>query len=166
MSILTNIILIALTAGRIWWIRRDARVLSESASIRIYNTVITIILESGAIYCFSVLIFVIFVSSVDNKMMLSVLRAAMPQIVNIAPALIIVRVGLGRAFEDTADSEHGRTRRAPLSTFNIQSLAPSVIIDIRATREGENVSLPDHEKRAYELHASFQPSGAIESEVP
>ncbi|KAJ7438565.1 hypothetical protein B0H11DRAFT_589180 [Mycena galericulata] len=170
MSILTNVVLIALTAGRIWWIRRDARVLSESALIRTYNTVVAIILESGAIYCLTVLVYVICVSSVDNSpLVLYVFPSAMLQIVNIAPALIIVRVGLGRAFEDTAGSEHGRVRRALLSTFGIQAPAPSAIIDIRPTREDENVSLSEHEKPAYELHASSQgPSGPIGfgTEVP
>ncbi|KAJ7480290.1 hypothetical protein B0H11DRAFT_2025631 [Mycena galericulata] len=167
LGILTNIILIALTAGRIWWIRRDARVLSESASIRIYNTVIAIILESGAIYCFTVLVYVICISSIDSPLMLNVFPAAMLQIVNIVPTLIIVRVGLGRGFEDTVVSEHGRkafprARRAPLSTFELQAPAPSSIIDIRAIREDENVSLSEHGKPDYELHSSSQgPSGQI-----
>ncbi|KAJ7480297.1 hypothetical protein B0H11DRAFT_2280613 [Mycena galericulata] len=157
MGILTNIILMALTAGRIWWIRRDARVLSESASVRTYNIVIAIILESGAIYCFTVLVYVICdsVSSVGNSSKISILWAALPQIVNIAPTLIILRVGLGRAFEDTAGSEHGREAfphavRPPRSTLELQARAPSAIIDIRATREDDNVSLSEQDKRAYE----------------
>ncbi|KAJ7480294.1 hypothetical protein B0H11DRAFT_2280610 [Mycena galericulata] len=176
MIILTNVILMALTAGRIWWIRRDARVLSESASIRTYNTVIAIILESGAVYCFSVLSFVISesVSNGHSDLVNSVFRSALPQIVNIAPTIIIVRVGLGRALEGGTGSEHTRkafphARRAPLSTFEIQSPAPSAIIYIRGNREDKNVSFSEQEKRAYELHASSQgPSGAIGfgTEVP
>ncbi|KAJ7466677.1 hypothetical protein B0H11DRAFT_2239847 [Mycena galericulata] len=174
MNILTNIILMALTAGRIWWIRRDACVLSESAAIRAYNTVISIILESGAIYCFSVLIFLICVSvsSVNNQLMTIVFLAAAMQ--NIASTLIIVRVGLGRAFEDTAGSEHGREAfpravRPPRSPFELQAPAPSAIIDIRATREVDNVSLSEQDKRAYELHPSSKgPFGAIgvDTEMP
>ncbi|KAJ7466679.1 hypothetical protein B0H11DRAFT_2048499 [Mycena galericulata] len=169
MGILTNVILMALTAGRIWWSRRDARVLSESAFIRTYNTVIAImydpLLLSGIGVGSNLLL-----HRLDNTVFL----AALPQIVNIAPTLIIVRVGLGRAFEDTARSEHGgkvfpRVRQNSLSTFVIRAPATSAIIDIRATREDENVSLPEHDERAYELRASSQgPSGAIGfgTEVP
>ncbi|KAJ7480285.1 hypothetical protein B0H11DRAFT_2233407 [Mycena galericulata] len=176
MSALTNIILIGLTAGRIWWIRRDACALSESAAVRAYNTVIAIILESGAIYCFSVLIFLICVSvsSVNNQLITIVFLAAVPQIMNIASTLIIVRVGLGRAFEDTAGSEHGREAfphavRPPRSTLELQARVPSAIIDIRATREDDNVSLSEQDKRAYELHPSSKgPSGAmgVDTEIP
>ncbi|KAJ6463108.1 hypothetical protein DFH09DRAFT_1227578 [Mycena vulgaris] len=91
MGVLTNVVLMTLTAGRIWWIRRDARVLLESASLRRYNTVIAIILESGAIYCLSIVLYVISYSFRGTKLILlnNFFDGAMPQIVNIAPVLII-----------------------------------------------------------------------------
>ncbi|KAJ7604720.1 hypothetical protein DFH06DRAFT_1150938 [Mycena polygramma] len=58
MALLTHIVLVSLT-GRIWWIRRDARVL-ESAHTKTYNTVIAIILESGAMYLIGNITWLIF----------------------------------------------------------------------------------------------------------
>ncbi|KAJ7679392.1 major facilitator superfamily domain-containing protein [Mycena polygramma] len=40
----TNVLLMGLTAGRIWWIRRDASLVLESAHVRRYNTAIAIII--------------------------------------------------------------------------------------------------------------------------
>ncbi|KAJ6563358.1 hypothetical protein DFH09DRAFT_1159005 [Mycena vulgaris] len=102
MVILTNVMLMALTAGRIWWIHRDARILLESASLRRCNTVIAIILESGAIYCLSLVLYVISYSFVDPKLtpLNRILEGALPQIVNIAPVLIITHYSL---FAGTGD---------------------------------------------------------------
>ncbi|KAJ7783978.1 hypothetical protein DFH07DRAFT_789743 [Mycena maculata] len=167
MSVVTNVALMALTAGRIWWIRRDACVLLESASVRMYTTVIAIILESGALYCISVLIYVISISVLnqDNDM-IAVFRAAMPQIMNIAPTLIIVRVGLGHGVRvdevrANSDREHRALPRvpfgAPAATFGVRAPArdqASFVIDIRAAREndndneaGDNISLSELGKR-------------------
>ncbi|KAJ7783984.1 hypothetical protein DFH07DRAFT_789772, partial [Mycena maculata] len=167
MSVVTNVALMALTAGRIWWIRRDACVLLESASVRMYTTVIAIILESGALYCISVLIYVISISVLnqDNDM-IAVFRAAMPQIMNIAPTLIIVRVGLGHGVRvdevrANSDREHRALPRvpfgAPAATFEVRAPArdqASFVIDIRAARDndndneaGDNISLSELGKR-------------------
>ncbi|KAJ7616324.1 hypothetical protein DFH06DRAFT_1145596 [Mycena polygramma] len=59
MAIATNVSLMVLTAGRIWWIRRDACLVLEPAHVRKYNTAIAIILESGAIYCLAGVAFLI-----------------------------------------------------------------------------------------------------------
>ncbi|KAF7375385.1 hypothetical protein MSAN_00426100 [Mycena sanguinolenta] len=96
MVLLTNVMLLTLTAGRIWWIRRDAILVLESAHVRKYDTVVAIILESGAIYCLSIICFLISISvSSDDTAITQIFRSALPQIMNIAPTLIIVRVGVG-----------------------------------------------------------------------
>ncbi|KAJ7463296.1 hypothetical protein FB451DRAFT_1266081 [Mycena latifolia] len=138
MSVLTNVVLMALTAGRIWWIRRDARVLLESPTVHKYNTVIAIILESGSIYCLCVTIYVIFVSLRDIGSfvpLISILRGAMPQIMNIAPTLIIVRVGLGHSVEDTTSNRLvlPRLRAGGMApSFTERAQNPSFVINIRA----------------------------------
>ncbi|KAJ7436045.1 hypothetical protein FB451DRAFT_1571223 [Mycena latifolia] len=132
LSVVTNLVLMALTAGRIWWIRRDASVLAASAQwARRYETVIAIILESGAIYCFSVVLYVIVVSVLNPEKfspLVNVARGAVPQIMNIAPALIVVRTGLGYNVDNAATEP--RTRPSPPPTPG-RSLSTSVIV-IRA----------------------------------
>ncbi|KAJ6513691.1 hypothetical protein C8R47DRAFT_1206997 [Mycena vitilis] len=108
MALLTHILLVGLT-GRIWWVRRDARVLElEAAHARRYNAVIAIILESGAMYLIGNTTWLIFssISSQDSPSTLSspdvlLVRLSIPQIMNIIPILTIVRLGLRR---DSADS--------------------------------------------------------------
>ncbi|KAF7328276.1 hypothetical protein MVEN_02567500 [Mycena venus] len=103
--ILTNLTLMALTAGRIWWIRCDVVTVLDPAVTRTYDTAIAMILESGAIYCISIILYLIAVARLkDSLPAISVFRAAIPQIMNIAPILILVRVGSGRSVE-TSSSE-------------------------------------------------------------
>ncbi|KAJ7664876.1 hypothetical protein B0H17DRAFT_1211140 [Mycena rosella] len=144
MSVLTNVLLMALTAGRIWWIQRAAWVLSESVCVRRYNTVIAIILESGAIYCVSVGAYMISVSVLNPQRfnpLITVFGGTVPQIMNIAPTLIVVRVGLGYANggKDTSSvstmQQRQTTRR--ISAGTVRCPANSVVIDIRAARDRE-----------------------------
>ncbi|KAJ7878685.1 hypothetical protein B0H13DRAFT_972109 [Mycena leptocephala] len=85
-TILTNIVLMGLTAGRIWWTRRDARIILESVHVHRYNTAL--------------------------PSFIPIFGVALTQIMNIAPTLMIVRVGLGRTDQDTPDPEEQRRRRA------------------------------------------------------
>ncbi|KAJ7510723.1 hypothetical protein B0H11DRAFT_1955915 [Mycena galericulata] len=144
MSVLTNTVLMALTAGRIWWIRRDASILSDSAGVRRYTTVIAIILESGAIYCVCVIIYVVVISVLNPgnfTPLVDIFRGAIPQIMNIAPTLIIVRVGLGYGSEETVKFSDRRTAitspaRSVFAGHNPpQSL--SQVIDISARRDSD-----------------------------
>ncbi|KAJ7798028.1 hypothetical protein B0H14DRAFT_3492974 [Mycena olivaceomarginata] len=85
-------------SGGIWWIRRDVVSALEPCITRVYGTVIAMILESGAIYCISIILYLISVvrlNKPDSLPAISVFRAAIPQIMNIAPILILVRVGSG-----------------------------------------------------------------------
>ncbi|KAJ7894783.1 hypothetical protein B0H13DRAFT_2525160 [Mycena leptocephala] len=59
-AVATSMLLMCLTAGRIWYIRREAR--SEVVGQIFYprrDTVIAMILESGAIYCISIIVWVV-----------------------------------------------------------------------------------------------------------
>ncbi|KAJ7309271.1 hypothetical protein DFH08DRAFT_944213 [Mycena albidolilacea] len=98
---------VATAAGRIWWIRRDVVSALEPSIMRVYGTVIAMILESGAIYCMSIVLYLIFVlrlNKPDSLPAIPVFRAAIPQIMNIAPILILVRVGSGSSVGDETNS--------------------------------------------------------------
>ncbi|KAJ7194479.1 hypothetical protein B0H12DRAFT_1226792 [Mycena haematopus] len=149
MVIVTNVVLMTLTAGRIWWIRRDAIIVLESAYVRKYDTVVAIILESGAIYCFSIIIFLISVSvsKSDNAPITQIFRSSLPQIMNIAPTLIIVRVGMshtvgGGISEDRCLPQEQLT--APVGHSGSNS--SSFVIDIGVRQEcdlGAGISMSD-----------------------
>ncbi|KAJ7627886.1 hypothetical protein B0H17DRAFT_1187974 [Mycena rosella] len=146
-SLVTNVVLMALTAGRIWWIRRDARILLKSTSVHRYTTLIAMILESGAIYCLILILYVVCASiwGAENfSPLISILRGALPQIVNIAQIMMMVRVGMARSVEATSSDglvlPRARAERAaPVFTGH----ASSVVIDIHAShdRQGEGISL-------------------------
>ncbi|KAJ7807122.1 hypothetical protein B0H14DRAFT_3483525 [Mycena olivaceomarginata] len=67
MIILTNLMLMALTAGHIWWIQRNVITLLEPSVTRTYDTVIAMILESGTIYCISLLLYLIAVVRLNKQ---------------------------------------------------------------------------------------------------
>ncbi|KAJ7443172.1 hypothetical protein B0H11DRAFT_2345285 [Mycena galericulata] len=159
MNLVTNLLLTFLMAGRIWWIRRGVTIHLESAyagsyNARTYDTVIAIILESGAIYCISILAYVVVVSVWDplrdtDSIAINVLGAALTQIINIVPLLIIVRVGLERTVSETETPvkrtggsrpfPHGGAHRTmPVSTFEIR-----VSRSEATTHEGDTVSLEE-----------------------
>ncbi|KAJ7226417.1 hypothetical protein C8J57DRAFT_1585728 [Mycena rebaudengoi] len=162
-TILTNMVLMGLTAGRIWWIRRDARIILESVHVHRYNTAIAIMyvhhshvlnkaynlssLESGAIYCLSIFLYVIAISLLSNTSpVIPIFGVAVTQIMNIAPTLMIVRVGLGRTDQDTTDLEEQGQRRAfgfprarpaaarDTPTFGVRRVT-STVIDITAAHD-------------------------------
>ncbi|KAJ7692921.1 hypothetical protein B0H17DRAFT_1179207 [Mycena rosella] len=100
-TLMTNAMLMALTAGRIWWIARGARAIMGPAVVRRYRTVIAIILESGVLYCTPGLLYLIFLAVSPASTV--VIFAALAQVVGIAPTIIVVRVGLGDSV-DSVDS--------------------------------------------------------------
>ncbi|KAJ7309289.1 hypothetical protein DFH08DRAFT_1049926 [Mycena albidolilacea] len=103
MMISTNLMLMAMTAGRIWWIRHDVVSALEPSATRVYDTIIAMILESGAIYCISILLYLVsvrYMKRQDSLPTSSVFRAAIPQIMNIAPILLLVRADSGSSAGD------------------------------------------------------------------
>ncbi|KAJ7779694.1 hypothetical protein B0H16DRAFT_1499611 [Mycena metata] len=107
MIVLTNLTLMTLTAGRIWSIRRDVVTVLGPSVTRTYDTVIAMILESGAIYCISIILYLIavwYLNKQDSFPATTVFRAVLPQIMNIAPILIIVRVGSWPGGDETSSS--------------------------------------------------------------
>ncbi|KAJ6582020.1 hypothetical protein B0H19DRAFT_1117291 [Mycena capillaripes] len=102
-GVLTNLILMTLTAGRIWWIQQQARTICGRENIfkRRYGMALTLVLESGAIYCLFGLLMANFGSHNSPLVARAIFDAVANQGVNILPTLIVVRVGLGHNIQDT-----------------------------------------------------------------
>ncbi|KAJ7132949.1 hypothetical protein C8R46DRAFT_1140104 [Mycena filopes] len=117
-QVLTNLLLTALTAGRIWWTRRKLRVLGgETRLMQRCSTAVAMLpvfssdtrdtgannfcrLESSALYF--VMVFTFFLMSMAGSASIPILWCATVQLMNILPALVIVRVSLARS----VDSDH------------------------------------------------------------
>ncbi|KAF7307569.1 hypothetical protein MIND_00551700 [Mycena indigotica] len=100
LGVLTNLVLVGLTAGRILFTRHRARQLGIQADVvRKYNNATAMILESGAIISVWTVIYVILRSMNVPDTVWRAFRGGLPQLLNIVPTLIIVRVGLGHAID-------------------------------------------------------------------
>ncbi|KAJ6568058.1 hypothetical protein DFH09DRAFT_1314043 [Mycena vulgaris] len=106
MATFTNLVLLALTAGRILWMRREAFYagLDDTCRTR-YRSAVTIILESGAIYCVcAVLLTITFsIRPLTWSVAYGITLGTSLQAINIAPTLTVVRIGLGHNTDDPID---------------------------------------------------------------
>ncbi|KAJ6470714.1 hypothetical protein DFH09DRAFT_1220697, partial [Mycena vulgaris] len=113
LNLLTNFVMMGLTAGRIWWVTRAQRAVLGPEFMPVYNAAIAIILESGAIYCCG-LVFQVVALSVQNSYQIPVYlsHGMIGQLVNIVPTLIVVRVGLGHTIPtaNTNTTSNSRSR--------------------------------------------------------
>ncbi|KAJ7703876.1 hypothetical protein B0H14DRAFT_740921 [Mycena olivaceomarginata] len=117
LNLFTNLVLMMLTAGRIWWVTRRQRAVLGAEWTPRYNAAIAIILESGAIYCSGLIFQVVALSFHDSALTaVYISHGTIGQLVNIVPTLIVVRVGLGHATVDfTTTTTRPRSRRARIS---------------------------------------------------
>ncbi|KAK1220411.1 hypothetical protein PQX77_016841 [Marasmius sp. AFHP31] len=130
-SAFTHTLLTTLIASRIWWVKRQLRqiVLPENrarhSSLRIYDSVIALTVESGMIIPIFEIIYIVFfnelkASSADDNaltaMATSIFPSILPQVLAFTPLLIMVRVGLGLTVEREHVSE--------LSTMHASSTIP------------------------------------------
>ncbi|KAF7336101.1 hypothetical protein MVEN_02157100 [Mycena venus] len=118
----TNIVLMCLTAGRIWYIRREVEALTGQSLQKRYDTAVAIMsvdllagfapplthshrLESGFLYGLCVIMYVISISihqsSPFGTIFSGVAWGLLQLGINIVPMLILVRVGMGRSTENT-----------------------------------------------------------------
>ncbi|KAJ6526930.1 hypothetical protein DFH09DRAFT_1285751 [Mycena vulgaris] len=121
LSLATNILVTALTAGRIWWICRQARAYLKTEVQKRCVSSISILIESGVIYSASVLTYLILGAIPGTEVVQEPLLEMLAQVVGIVPTLIIVRVGMGlsvQSVEGTANtatmSAEARPRKRPL----------------------------------------------------
>ncbi|KAJ7196372.1 hypothetical protein GGX14DRAFT_700562 [Mycena pura] len=100
MALVTNFVLLCLTAGRIWRKGRQASVVLGAGSGRRHNTALAIICESSLLYVLAVFIYLLSVVTQDAFAILqNITWGALAQVVNIVPMMIMVRVGMSRAFD-------------------------------------------------------------------
>lgn len=99
-AIVTNLMLTGLTAGRIWWTRRELRIVGQENFAQRYTTAISVILESGAAYSMFLVLVIVALSlgrtatSGPTATLASFSYGAAGQLVNIVPTIFIVRIGL------------------------------------------------------------------------
>ncbi|KAJ7614441.1 hypothetical protein FB45DRAFT_936954 [Roridomyces roridus] len=96
-SLGTTILLMFLTAGRIWWLARSVGTTVGQKKIRWYYTVCAMILESGSLYAAGALLVTLLPIFFYSKSLMS--GAITGQLVGIAPTIIAVRVGLNKSIE-------------------------------------------------------------------
>ncbi|ESK86485.1 hypothetical protein Moror_9867 [Moniliophthora roreri MCA 2997] len=145
-----NIILTLLTAGRIWWIAREARKYLGPAIKTKYNTIIAIILESGILYPIFVIAGIVYSELAypeDHGSTPFDLLAVSYQIAGIAPTLIIIRAASGKTVEYTnanqaMSSLHFANGAAPGST-NSNTRPHVQTVDIEARVSVERIHYPD-----------------------
>ncbi|KAJ7138066.1 hypothetical protein C8R44DRAFT_766767 [Mycena epipterygia] len=128
LSLATNVLVTGLTAGRIWWICRQARTYLKTDMQKRYVSSIAIVVESGVIYSASVLTYLILGAIPSASVAQNPVVEMLGQLVGIVPTLIIVRVGLGlsvQSIESTVSAARATdTSSAPLaltSGFDIVS---------------------------------------------
>ncbi|KAJ7624372.1 hypothetical protein FB45DRAFT_82248 [Roridomyces roridus] len=116
LTLFTNFTLMILTAGRIWWVTRQQRAVLGPELMPPYNAAMAIILESGVIYCAGLILQVVALT-IQNWQAIPVYltQGVATQLVNIAPTLIVVRVGMGHATPTTRLTGNITTRARPKS---------------------------------------------------
>ncbi|KAF7348370.1 hypothetical protein MSAN_01791000 [Mycena sanguinolenta] len=99
-AISTNLSLTGLTAGRIWWTRRELRIVGKDTYTKRYSMAISVLLESGIVYCIFLTLVLVALSygrhatSGPTATFASLSYGAAGQMVNIVPTVFIVRIGL------------------------------------------------------------------------
>ncbi|KAJ6585245.1 hypothetical protein B0H19DRAFT_1227730 [Mycena capillaripes] len=126
----TNLLLTGLTAGRIWWTRRHLKVMGGTKLVNRCNTAIAMLLESSALYSIFVLMFmmteILGGDAASNSPAISVFFGASAQLVNILPALVIVRVSLARSFDSDTTAGNLKLGSSVHSRTSPHRLASSV----------------------------------------
>ncbi|KAJ7274749.1 hypothetical protein C8J57DRAFT_1312677 [Mycena rebaudengoi] len=97
LSLILNFIVSTLIVGRIWWMTREG---SISHSTALIQNAIGIVIESGFLFLAIQLVFVILFAIAHPAQ--AVVEPIATQIYVTSPMLIVVRVGMGAAYEPTS----------------------------------------------------------------
>ncbi|KAG9009924.1 hypothetical protein FRB90_008064 [Tulasnella sp. 427] len=89
--IAVNVVAPGLIIGRLWWIARQVGVLGSQSAVKPYKQIAAALMESGAIYTFSVVAWLIIFAS-GSLPALYMSACILPTLVAIVPTLIIFRV--------------------------------------------------------------------------
>ncbi|KAJ4490761.1 hypothetical protein J3R30DRAFT_3424891 [Lentinula aciculospora] len=106
-TLIENMYLTAMTAGRIWYINRESKTMLGSKVHSRYQVIVASILESGLLYPLVLIVTATSLAmprvSFSQILMFNVMLNIQIQIVGIAQSLIIVRVGLGLDISNTIE---------------------------------------------------------------
>ncbi|KAJ7042329.1 hypothetical protein C8F04DRAFT_1390732 [Mycena alexandri] len=101
LALVTNFVLLALSAGKIWRKGRQASVVLGAEARQRYTDTVEIICESSLLYFLNVLIYMIADATVQSDALITTLAwGPLAQVVNIVPMLIIVRVGIAKSLRE------------------------------------------------------------------
>ncbi|KAE9402554.1 hypothetical protein BT96DRAFT_974184 [Gymnopus androsaceus JB14] len=117
MSLVTNLTVAVLTAGRLYWLSRKQEwhlmYKDEPALVRRYSKAFAILIESGGLYSLGLIIFLAFCANDEYEGAAMIVQSALTQIMGIVPTSIIVIVGLGLQFEHQPPPEAEPLRPRP-----------------------------------------------------
>ncbi|KAJ6567973.1 hypothetical protein DFH09DRAFT_1155553 [Mycena vulgaris] len=141
MSLGTNALLMCFAGGRVWYAGRQVQIVQIHRGFRNqYNTAIALLLESGAMYCLCLVLWVVSLTltpspgfSTESASIFSGITGALVgQTVNIAPTVILVRVGGGHWQWNQDDPRRSSSQRTVGSRIVFKSAATSYpIIEIK-----------------------------------
>ncbi|TFK58136.1 hypothetical protein BDN72DRAFT_966411 [Pluteus cervinus] len=146
--VLTNVSMTLMTAGRIWWVARRSRVLVNNEQLGRYRLIVAIIIESGVIYSGCVLLAL----AIPQDRYVVVIKCIYSRVVCIMPTLIVVQIGLGRAFSSETTHAGGTT----ITTLRLGS--ETVILDTMVdttTSPGQHHQTEQPSSSSIELQALF-----------
>ncbi|KAJ7158164.1 hypothetical protein C8R46DRAFT_1195550 [Mycena filopes] len=123
LALLTNFVLLLLSAGRIWQKGRQAAVVLGLGpeQRRRYNGVVEIICESSLLYVLNVVIYLIAdaVRKTAYQMPITALAwGALAQVVNIVPMMIMVRVGMAKSVSRSPSSTNPNSNSNSMPASN------------------------------------------------
>lgn len=150
-----NLSTTGLIAFRVWNHSRNMRSVFANTSTAKYNRVISMVIESGAIYCFALAIFLILYTTGTQGQ--RVVFDALAQIAGIMPVLIIVRIALGLNPSNTMDSSgvnSGRVEPGRPGHGGAHSLALQVRTETVHRTDGDNIVLKSSHGSSDGLHLS------------
>ncbi|KAJ6559927.1 hypothetical protein B0H19DRAFT_944743 [Mycena capillaripes] len=107
MSLILNFCSSTLIVGRLWWLAREHEVPGISRSKGILRQVTGVIIESGLLFLATQFVFVILFAIAHPAQALVEPMAV--QIYAISPLLIVVRIGMGKSYEQTTTTREPST---------------------------------------------------------
>jgi len=152
LTLILNMILTTLTAGRIGWFVRNAHYLLGQSVIQRYNATIAILVESGFLYCVYI---ILDLAMLNNKVGHAILDAGLIQIVGIVPTLIIVQVGLGRELRNQETNRNSTLHHPLAANKNTASTDDSTRNELPSIRSKNCCHCSSNDTFVY--HPSLQP---------
>ncbi|KAF5374337.1 hypothetical protein D9758_004675 [Tetrapyrgos nigripes] len=130
LNVVLNVLLTALIAGRVWFIRREAEVILGRAVRERYGMAITLCMESGVLYPIGLILFLSLQLGLSSLDFFPILV----QVVGIAPTLITVRSSLGKSVDNV---------RQVVESQSVSLRSTMVDMDMETAEGAVVVTLPE-----------------------